>query len=53
MSLPRATRLYVQIETCNLLNRASFNIPGFILGADDFGVISIAHRATWRARFVF
>ena len=35
-------RLDVRAEAYNLLNRANFNIPGFTLGAADFGVISSA-----------
>lgn len=36
------TRLDVRVEGYNVLNRANFNIPGFTLGAADFGVISSA-----------
>jgi hypothetical protein len=39
------TRLDVRVEVYNLLNRANFNIPGFTLGAADFGVISSAQPA--------
>ena len=35
----------VRVEAYNLLNRANFNIPGFTLGAADFGVISSARPA--------
>jgi Carboxypeptidase regulatory-like domain/TonB-dependent Receptor Plug Domain/TonB dependent receptor len=35
----------VRVEAYNLLNRANFNIPGFTLGAPDFGVISSARPA--------
>jgi hypothetical protein len=35
-------RADVRVEAYNLLNRANFNIPGFTLGAPDFGVISSA-----------
>jgi TonB-dependent receptor-like protein len=35
-------RLDVRVEAYNLLNRANFNIPGFTLGAADFGVVSSA-----------
>jgi len=35
----------VRAEAYNLLNRANFNIPGFTLGAADFGVISSARPA--------
>ncbi len=38
-------KLDVRIEAYNLLNRANFNIPGFTLGAADFGVISSARPA--------
>jgi hypothetical protein len=38
----RRVRLDVRVEAYNLLNRANFNIPGFTLGAADFGVISSA-----------
>jgi hypothetical protein len=36
------TRLDVRVEVYNLLNRANFHIPGFTLGAPDFGAISSA-----------
>jgi hypothetical protein len=39
------TRLDVRVEAYNLLNRANFNIPGFTLGAADFGVITSARPA--------
>ena len=35
-------RFDVRVEAYNLFNRANFNIPGFTLGAPDFGVISSA-----------
>ncbi|HEU5258660.1 MAG TPA: carboxypeptidase regulatory-like domain-containing protein [Vicinamibacterales bacterium] len=35
----------VRAEAYNVLNRANFNIPGFTLGAADFGVISSARPA--------
>ena len=35
-------RFDVRVEAYNLFNRASFNIPGFTLGAADFGAISSA-----------
>jgi hypothetical protein len=38
-------RFEIRIEAYNLLNRANFNIPGFTLGAADFGVISSARPA--------
>jgi outer membrane receptor protein involved in Fe transport len=39
------TRLDVRVEAYNLLNRTNFHIPGFTLGAPDFGVISSARPA--------
>ena len=36
------TRLDVRVEAYNVLNHANFNIPGFTLGAADFGAISSA-----------
>jgi len=45
-----------RVETYNLLNRANFNLPGFTLGAADFGVISSARSARTvqlAARFSF
>jgi hypothetical protein len=39
------TRLDVRLEAYNLLDRVNFNIPGFTLGAADFGVISSARPA--------
>lgn len=38
-------RLDVRVEAYNLLDRANFNVPGFTLGAPDFGVISSARPA--------
>ena len=38
-------RLDVRAEAYNLLNRTNFNLPGFTLGAPDFGVISSARPA--------
>ena len=38
-------RFDVRVEAYNLFNRANFNIPGFTLGAADFGAISSARRA--------
>jgi hypothetical protein len=40
-----STKLDVRVEAYNLLNRANFNIPGFTLGAADFGVVSSARSA--------
>jgi hypothetical protein len=39
------TSLEVRAEAYNLFNHANFNIPGFTLGAADFGVISSARPA--------
>ncbi len=39
------TRVDLRIEAYNVLNRANFNVPGFVLGAPDFGVISSARPA--------
>jgi len=38
-------RLDFRVEAYNLLNRANYNIPGYTLGAADFGVISSARPA--------
>jgi Carboxypeptidase regulatory-like domain/TonB-dependent Receptor Plug Domain len=38
-------RFDLRVEAYNLLNRANFNIPGFTLGAADFGAISSARPA--------
>jgi hypothetical protein len=38
-------RFDVRVEAYNLFNRANFNIPGFTLGAADFGAISSARAA--------
>jgi hypothetical protein len=38
-------RLEVRVEAYNLLNRVNFNIPGYTLGAPDFGVIASARSA--------
>jgi hypothetical protein len=45
IGLPTGKRFDVRVEIYNLLNRANFNIPGFTLGAADFGVISSAQPA--------
>ena len=45
IGLVGSTKLDVRVEAYNLLNRANFNIPGFTLGAADFGVISSARSA--------
>jgi len=39
------TRLDVRVEAYNLLNRTNYNLPGFTLGAGDFGVLSSARPA--------
>jgi hypothetical protein len=46
-SIPLTARVKAEIraEAYNLLNRANFNLPGFTLGAADFGVISGARAA--------
>jgi hypothetical protein len=41
-ALGHGMTLELRAEAYNLLNRANFNIPGFTLGAADFGVISSA-----------
>src|SRR5204862_151556 len=43
--LPAGKKFDVRAEVYNLLNRTNFNIPGFTLGAADFGVISSARSA--------
>jgi hypothetical protein len=45
VALKGSTRLDVRVEAYNLLNRANFNIPGSVLGAADFGVITSARPA--------
>jgi hypothetical protein len=40
-----AVKFDVRAEIYNLFNRANFNIPGYTLGAADFGVISSARPA--------
>ena len=45
IGLAGRTKLDVRVEAYNLLNRANFNIPGFTLGAPDFGVVSSARSA--------
>ncbi len=42
VGLGRGIRFDLRVEAYNLLNRTNFNIPGFTLGAADFGVISSA-----------
>src|SRR5262249_59489862 len=43
--LTQAVNFDVRVEAYNLLNRANFNLPGAVLGAADFGVISSARQA--------
>ena len=38
-------KIDVRVEAYNLLNHTNFNLPGFTLGAADFGVISSAKPA--------
>jgi len=45
VSLVGNKTLEVRAEIYNLFNRTNFNIPGFTLGAPDFGVISSARPA--------
>jgi len=54
--LPADRKLEVRVEAYNLLNHTNFNLPGFTLGAPDFGVISSARPARTiqlGARFAF
>lgn len=56
IGLTGTKRVDVRVEAYNLLNRANFNIPGFTLGAADFGVISSARSPRTLqlgARFLF
>ena len=45
VAVTERTRVEIRVEAYNLLNRANFNIPGFTLGAADFGVVSSARSA--------
>jgi carboxypeptidase family protein len=45
MALGAGVKFDVRAEAYNVLNRANFNIPGFTLGAPDFGVVSSARPA--------
>ncbi len=45
IGLHKGFRLDVRAEAYNLLNRVNFNVPGAILGAADFGVMSSARPA--------
>jgi len=45
IALGAGVKFDVRAEAYNVLNRANFNIPGFTLGAADFGVISSARPA--------
>jgi hypothetical protein len=45
IGLGGSRRLDVRVEAYNLFNHANFNIPGFTLGAADFGAISSARAA--------
>ena len=42
IGLGGSRRFDVRVEAYNLFNRANFNIPGFTLGAADFGAVSSA-----------
>ena len=45
VTLPASLRLDLRVEAYNLLNRVTFNAPGSMLGAADFGVVSSARPA--------
>jgi hypothetical protein len=45
IALGAGMKFDLRAEAYNVLNRANFNIPGFTLGAADFGVISSARPA--------
>ena len=45
IALTPRVRFELRGEAYNLLNRANYNLPGFTLGAPDFGVISSARPA--------
>jgi hypothetical protein len=45
IGLGGSRRLDVRVEAYNLFNRVNFNIPGYTLGAADFGAISSARAA--------
>jgi hypothetical protein len=45
IALGAGMKFDVRAEAYNVLNRANFNVPGFTLGAADFGVISSARPA--------
>jgi hypothetical protein len=45
IAITDTVKVDLRVEAYNLLNRANFNIPGFTLGAADFGVISSARPA--------
>jgi hypothetical protein len=42
VSLTGSVKFDLRVSAYNVLNRANFNVPGFTLGAPDFGVISSA-----------
>src|SRR5216110_3539124 len=42
VAITERVKFSVRVEAYNLLNHTNFNIPGFTLGAADFGVISSA-----------
>ena len=44
LNLTGSVKFDVRVEAYNLFNRDNFNIPGFTLGAADFGVISSARQ---------
>jgi len=45
IGLGGSRRFDVRVEAYNLFNRVNFNLPGFTLGAADFGAISSARAA--------
>jgi hypothetical protein len=45
VAIAAGTRLNLRAEAYNVLNRPNFMIPGFTLGASDFGVITSARPA--------
>jgi hypothetical protein len=45
IGIAHGVKFDLRAEAYNLLNRANFNVPGFTLGAADFGVITSARSA--------